>query len=174
MLAYFTTGERGLSDRLLAELSEDLRARGLRLAGAVQINVERPESHRCDMDLHVLTGTDVVRISQNLGRESRGCRLDPGGLERAVGLVAAALDDGPDLLIVNKFGKQEAEGRGFRPLIGEALARDVPVLTAVSAPNRAAFVEFCEGFAEELPPDLVALTAWVDGFAPPGRRASAG
>lgn len=174
MLAYFTTEERGLSDRLLAALADRLRARGLRLAGAVQVNVDRPGSHRCDMDLHVLTGSDVVRISQNLGRESRGCRLDPGGLERAVGLVAAALDARPDLLIVNKFGKQEAEGRGFRPLIGEALAREVPVLTAVSASNRAAFLDFCDGFAEELPPDPAALEAWVAGFAPPGRLVSAG
>lgn len=174
MLGYFTTEERGLSDRLLAALAERLRARGLRLAGAVQVNVPRPGSHRYDMDLHVLTGSDVVRISQNLGRESRGCRLDPGGLERAVGLVAAALDAGPDLMIVNKFGKQEAEGRGFRPLIGEALARDVPVLTSVGASNRVAFLDFCDGFAEELNPDLATLEAWVTGLAPAGRLAPTG
>ena len=165
MLAFFTSTERGQTDRLMAEIAERLRARGLRLAGAVQVNVERPDSPRCDMELHVLTGTDVVRISQNLGRASRGCRLDADGLERAVGLVEAALTQGPDLVIVNKFGKQEADGRGFRPLIGEALVRDIPVLTAVGPSNRAAFLAFCEEFAEELPPDADALCDWVLGPA---------
>lgn len=174
MLAFFTAEGRGASDRLLADLAGRLRGRGLRLAGAVQVNVDRPDSHRCDMDLHVLTGAEVVRISQNLGREARGCRLDAGGLERAVGLVAAALDAGADLLIVNKFGKQEAEGRGFRPLIGEALAREVPVLMAVSASNRAAFLAFSEGFAEELRPDPAVLEDWAISLAAPGLRASAG
>lgn len=174
MLAFFSTAERGMSDRLLAALAAQLRGRGLRVAGAVQVNVDRPDSPRCDMDLHVLTGDEVVRISQNLGRESRGCRLDPGGLERAVGLVAAALDNGPDLLIVNKFGKQEVDGRGFRPLIGEALARDIAVLTAVSAGNRAAFLDFCDGYAEELAADATALRDWAEALARPDPVVAAG
>ena len=172
MLAYFTTTERGLSDRMLSALAAELQARGLRLAGAVQVNTDRPGSHRCDMDLHVLAGADVVRISQSLGRESRGCRLDPGGLERAVGLVGSALESGADLMIVNKFGKQEADGRGFRPLIAEAMARDIPVLTAVGTSNRAAFAAFSDGIAEELPTDMAALRSWVGRVvtAPPMAR----
>ena len=43
-------------------------------------------------------------------------------LEQAVALTQSALSQGADLLIVNKFGKHEADGRGMRPLIGEALA----------------------------------------------------
>lgn len=160
MLAFFTSTERGQTDRLLANVADRLRGGGVHLAGAIQINVERPDSPRCDMELHVLDGNQCVRISQNLGRASRGCRLDADGLERAVGLVQAALAAGPDLLIVNKFGKQEADGRGFRPLIGEALAACIPVLTAVGPSNRAAFLDFCDGIAEEMPADPDALCDW--------------
>lgn len=120
------------------------------------------------MQLQILTGAGNVTISQRLGDGARGCRLDPGGLERAVGLVEAELDSGADVLILNKFGKQEAEGRGFRPLIGEALARDIPVLTAVAASNRAAFLEFCDGIATELPADAERLADWAVGSL--GRR----
>ena len=126
MLGYIVAEGRGAGDLLLAEVAAALRSSGVPLAGAVQVNLDNDPSRKCDMDLHILSGQDVVRISQDLGALSQGCRLDPMGLENAVGLVAAALDKAPALLIVNKFGKQELDGRGFRPLIGEALARGIP------------------------------------------------
>jgi hypothetical protein len=174
MLAYFTGATRGAADRLLVEVVGILQARGMRICGSVQVNPERPGSDRCDMDLRLLTGAETVRISQNLGRASSGCRLDPGALERAVGLVAAALEGAPDLLVVNKFGKQEVEGRGFRPLIGEALVRGIPVLTSVTGANRDAFVAFCGGLAEQLAPDAPAICAWAERQAAPSRRQGRG
>ncbi|SMX44373.1 DUF2478 domain-containing protein [Actibacterium lipolyticum] len=160
MLGYVTTQGRGASDRLLFDAAVALRAEGLRVAGAVQENVERDPTRSCDMDLHVLTNDSVVRISQNLGRGSRGCRLDPEGLEQAVGLVGAALDGPIDLLIINKFGKQELEGRGFRPLIGQALAQGVPVLTSVGEGKRDGFAAYADGMAEQIEADLPAVLAW--------------
>lgn len=150
MLGFVTGGGRGQADVVLADIAVRLRRDGVALAGVVQVNEEFDPARPCHMDLHILTGTDVVRISQNLGALSKGCRLDAAGLEQAVGLVARALDMGPDLLIVNKFGKQEADGRGFRPLIGQALAAGIPVLTAVNAGNRAAFEAFAEGMGVPL------------------------
>lgn len=150
MLGFVTGGMRGQADVVLAEVAAQLRAEGVALAGVVQVNEDFDPARPCHMDLHILTGTQVVRISQNLGALSKGCRLDPAGLEQAVGLVARALDAGPQLLVVNKFGKQEADGRGFRPLIGQALAAGIPVLTAVNAGNRAAFEAFADGIGVAL------------------------
>jgi len=112
------------------------------------------------MDLHVLPGGTVIRISQSLGALSEGCRLDPDGLERAVGLVDRALEAHPKLLIVNKFGKQEVEGRGFRPLIGKALAMGLPVLVAVNRQNAEGFAAFADGLAEPLPPEVAEVLSW--------------
>jgi nucleoside-triphosphatase THEP1 len=146
MLGYVTGAERGQADLVLAEVAAELRRVGLSVAGVVQVNEEFDPARPCHMDLHVLTGAEVIRISQNLGSMASGCRLDPAGLMQAVGLVERALELGPDLLIVNKFGRQEAEGRGFRPAIGQALATGIPVLTAVNNSYQAAFDEFAEGF----------------------------
>ena len=165
MLAWFTTDDRGGADRLLAALAPRLAADGLSVAGVVQVNVERAGRRHPDMTLRVLSGGDAVRISQDLGPEARGCRLDPDGLERAVALVEAALDPRPDLLILNKFGKQESFGRGFRPLIGEALASGIPVLLAVAPTNRAAFLAFAGDLATELPADPDALATWCRDVA---------
>lgn len=162
MLGYVTTQGRGLADRLLADLASDLRARGWKLAGVVQINLDHHPDRLCDMDLHVLGQNHHVRISQDLGPHARGCRLDTGGLEQAVGLVEADLATRPALLIINKFGKSEAEGRGFRNVIGIALAEGIPVLTAVSRHNLKSFMEFSDGFAEPVEADAGSLLSWCE------------
>lgn len=161
MLGVIVADGKGEGDRLLAALAGELEAQGLRLAGAVQENLDRSGGGPCDMDLRLLGLDARVRISQRLGPLSQGCRMDPEGVERAAGLAAAVLDRGADLLIVNKFGKQEAGGGGFRQLIGQALAAGIPVLTQVKAANRPAFDAFAEGLAEPVPPDPQALAAWV-------------
>lgn len=160
-LAYTMAPGRGDTDLILLKLATELAERGLRCCGTVQINTERQGSGPCDMDVKVLPDGPVLRISQDLGPSARGCRLDPAALETAVGLVSASLPQGADVLIVNKFGKHEAEGRGFRTVIAEALALGLPVIVGLNTLNLAAFQEFCDGLATRLPPDSGALQAWV-------------
>lgn len=160
MLGYVISDGRGTVDPLMAEVARRLMAQGWPLAGVIQVNTETGPETKCDMDLQVLTGAEAVRISQRLGRLARGCRLDPQGLERAVGLVERALDAGPRLLLINKFGKAELEGRGFRPLIGRALGEGVPVLTAVNRTNLPGFHAFTEGIGTALPPEPEAIVEW--------------
>jgi len=161
-LAYTMAPGRGDTDLVLERLATDLAARRLRCCGTVQINTARADAGPCDMDVRVLPDGPVLRISQDLGPQARGCRLDPAALERAVAMVAASLSSGADLLIVNKFGKHEAEGRGFRSVIAEAVAMDIPVLVGLNALNRPAFESFAEGLAVRLPSDPAALMAWVE------------
>lgn len=151
MLGYIRIGDtRGTANVLFAEIAGTLARDGVALAGAVQINTDVPDC-ACDVDLRIL-GDDgpSVRISQSLGAGSKGCRLDPGALEDAVHRVSRAIE-WADLLIVNKFGKQEAEGRGFRPVIAEALGAGLPVLTAVAADQAEAFHAFAGDLAQEVP-----------------------
>lgn len=151
----------GATDLLLAALARRLAARGLRLAGTVQVNVDRGPDLPCHMDLTVLPEGRMFRISQALGRDSQGCRLDPGALESAAGLALAQLDAKTDAVLVNKFGKQEAEGRGLRDLIARALELDVPVIVGVADGARTAWQEFTGGLSQTLPPDVDALADWV-------------
>ena len=160
MLGYIVAEGRGEADRLIRDVVAQLVSDGARIAGAVQVNLETDPASKCHMDLHILTGETVVRISQDLGALSQGCRLDPDGLERAVGLAGAGLEQGAQLFVVNKFGKQEADGRGFRPVIGHALTSGVPVLLAVNPGNLPAFHAFAEDLAEALEPSEPAMLAW--------------
>jgi nucleoside-triphosphatase THEP1 len=160
-IAYTMAPGRGDTDLLMAACATQLQQQGLRLCGTVQINTTTTDCDPCDMDVRVLPDGPVLRISQALGREARGCRLDPAALETAVGLVAAELARGADVLIVNKFGKHEAEGRGFRDVIAEALSRDIPVIVGLNSLNKAAFLAFSDGLAEEVEPDPAALLHWL-------------
>lgn len=163
MLGYISGEGRGTSDRLLFDLAVNLAAEGVRLAGAVQANVERRDGTPCDMDLHVLAHGEVVKISQDLGPGARGCRLHPGELERAVGVVLSALDEAAaDLVIVNKFGKQEAlYGGGFRAVFAAAMERGLPVLTAVTSGQLPAFLDFAGDLAEPIDATPERVHAWV-------------
>ncbi|WP_425043956.1 DUF2478 domain-containing protein [Primorskyibacter sp. S87] len=165
-LAYVITTGRGETDRLLSTFAERLLQQGGDLAGVVQTNTECADDSKCDMDLKVLPDGPVIRISQSLGAGARGCRLDPSALEEAVARVGEALDTQPRLLIINKFGKHEADGRGFRPLIAEAMMREIPVIVGVNGLNEQKFLDFTGGDAERVTPDLDTLDAWIEKAAP--------
>ena len=156
MLAWFGLDESaapGAADRLIADLARDLQARGMRIAGAVQTNHDLGPDCACDMDVIVIGEEDrPIRISQSLGRGSSGCRLDAGALEMAAARVGARLA-GAELLILPKFGRQEAVGRGFRAIIAQAVTDELPVLLHVPAEQRADFARFCGDLAERIAPD---------------------
>lgn len=158
-LGYVIGDGRGAVDRLLTDVAATLQQRGAALAGVVQINTEIQTMHRCDMDLQILGTPQVVRISQRLGNDAQGCRLDPQGLEEAVGLVEVSLG-AQALLIVNKFGKSEIDGRGFRPVIARALDRGMPVLVGLNRDNLAGFQGFAEGLEQEVAAEPAAILAW--------------
>ncbi|WP_420347761.1 DUF2478 domain-containing protein [Pelagibius sp.] len=165
-IGYTMAEGRGGVDLLLAGLADRLQARGLRTCGTVQINTECEGRGPCDMDVRVLPDGPVIRISQSLGTGARGCRLDPSALESAVAQVEARLAQGADVLIINKFGRHEAEGHGFRELIADALAREIPILVGVNRLNESAFQEFAAGLALRLEPDADALAGWIEGGLP--------
>ncbi|MEM8850918.1 MAG: DUF2478 domain-containing protein [Pseudomonadota bacterium] len=170
-LAYTMTDGSGELDPLLHETARAAIEAGWRLAGIVQVNRDVPGSERCDMDAVVLPDGPTIRISQSLGPAARGCRLDPEGLEAAVAAAQARLVTGADVLVVNKFGKHEAAGRGFRPLIAMALEQGVDVLVGVNPLNISALQDFSGGLAEALAPDRTALLSWIGKRKTPAQSA---
>ena len=163
-IAYVTLPGRGATDALITEAVARLRATGLRLSGTVQTDVPRADRSLCDMELSVLPDGPVFRINQDRGEAARGCRLDSGALEEAVVAVADRMA-GATVLVVNKFGKLEAQGRGYVPLIAEGLARDMTVLVGVNGLNLPDLLAFCDGMATALPPDPAVIAAWVTNAA---------
>ncbi|AMY70710.1 3-dehydroquinate dehydratase [Frigidibacter mobilis] len=98
-------------DSALGALVDRLALQGRRAVGAVQ--VQSLAGTRV-MELRLLPSGGLLRISQDLGPAAQGCRLDADALEAAVMATEAALAAAPaDLLVVNRFGRLEAEGRAL-------------------------------------------------------------
>ena len=151
-------------DDLLVQAAQEMRKLGLSLAGVVQHNPLGKGAGRCEMVLEILRANDQLLISQDLGPMSKGCRLNASALEQAVGLVMISLaQQKSDMLIINKFGKQEVDGRGFRPAIAMALEEEVPVLVMVRPESLQNFQDFIGDMGQEIVPDLQAIMLWVKG-----------
>lgn len=148
-------------DDLLGAAAEALRAADLRVAGVLQH--ARPGQAGCCSDFYLenLANGDAFEISQRLGRESRGCRLDYGGLAAVHEAVAKSLDRGADALILNRFGYSEAQGGGLRPLIEIAVSRGIPLLIAVNGSYRDEWQAFCDIFARDIEADLDSILDWA-------------
>jgi nucleoside-triphosphatase THEP1 len=155
------------ADAILAQAAQIVARSGLRLGGMVQTNVDRPGRSRCAMTLTDLSSGEVIPISQDLGEEASGCRLDTAALAHASLAVERALRAGVDLVILNKFGKQEAQGQGFRSVIAEALLTGVPVVTGVTRLNLGACLDFAGGPVTHLAADADAIAAWCRQAAGP-------
>ncbi|WP_127115154.1 DUF2478 domain-containing protein [Shimia sediminis] len=150
-------------DDLLAEVATTLSHDGYRVRGVLQSRGEvGRECHCADMDLHTIGETRTFRISQPLGNGSRGCRLHPGALAECAAYLETELDRGVDLLVLNRFGRGESKGSGFRDLICQAMVHGVPVLTAVRPTYQQEWVAFGQALTCNLPMNPNTILQWFD------------
>jgi hypothetical protein len=113
-----------------------------------------------------ITSGQVTVISQSLGKDSRGCRVDPA----AVAVLSQKLRDDigrrPALLVINRFGRLEAEGNGLAAEMLEAMAQTIPLLTSLAPTHRDAWDSRTGGIGTWLPADDQALWAWWQSVRP--------
>jgi hypothetical protein len=161
-------------DAILHRVAGQLRDAGIHVHGLISHNLPDPRSQRCIMYVENLADGARFRISQDLGPDATGCRLDPDGLARAC--VAARSSLGPDteFVILNRFGRAESEGGGVRGIIEDCLAAGIPLLIAVREAYDEAWQGFHGGLADRLPNDEAAVAGWCLKAASAGARAIPG
>lgn len=147
---------------ILLQAAQALASRGVRLGGVLQRNLPRDPDDPCAMELEDLHSGARFALSQSLGRGSEACRLDPGSLAQAAMAVRHALDQGVDLVMVNKFGAQEVAGAGLRDEMALAVTAGIPLLTAVGSRFLDEWAQFTGNQAVLLKPDLPAILDWWD------------
>lgn len=158
-------GDQGSAvDSLLTSVSYSLRQVGWKLAGAVQSPAATRNS-RCEMTLEDLATGACIEMADPLGPSASGCRLDTEALEDSVGLAASSLDPDTKLVVINRFGKRETEGHGFRSMIENAVAQDVPVLVGVKKIHLDAWADFVGAEPLLLPTDVDEILSWCEAAA---------
>lgn len=157
----YPDGESNAADEVLAEIVNRLLTHKARIAGTIQTNTNDASGVHCAMTLENLATGEKFDISDNRGKGARGCKLNIPVFESLVGQVQQGIrTEAPDLVIINRFGKREAEGRGFRDVIAEATGREIPVLVALNETSRAAWKEFTAGDGAVLPATAAAVWRW--------------
>jgi hypothetical protein len=154
-------------DPVLGEFAARLVDQGHRVLGLVQKgHCEGPATRELFATL-LHSGNDVP-LFQDLGSCAMGCKLDVNQLLRAGASISDALaQNGGDVLIINRFGKLEKEGKGLLFLIEQALSASIPVLIAVPESHLDYWTEFSGGLGDRLTCDAAAVTRWWNSFAAP-------
>lgn len=150
-------------DSVLREFAASSNANGFRAVGLVQIGrhyVDVP-----NISAMLLHDGSELALLQDVGSRSPGRRLKVSRLLNAGARVARALDDGADILIINRFGREECEGRGLRYLIERAIDADIPVVIAVPRHRFTDWIKFAEGMSVKLRCDRDALDGWWHGVS---------
>lgn len=161
--------DRDVIQSLLVEAARRLRASGAHVIGVVEDMLPGVAHHEV-MLLDLVSGA-TNRLHQDLGPGSAGCSLDPEGLAAACAGVEAAIaaraaaggPAGDTVVILSKFGRQEAEGRGLTTAFYAAVAAEFSVLTSVSPSVSAEWALFAGDMARVVPAELGAVDAWWAG-----------
>ena len=143
-------------DAVLRGFAADLNALGLRAVGMVQAGQCADSS----LSAVLVHNGEKILLAQDFDPSASGCRLDLSRLQNAGARVAEALEGGADLLIVNRFGKRERDGKGLAYLVQRALDADIPVVIAVSSEHFGEWIKVADGMSVKLHCDRAALEAW--------------
>lgn len=145
-------GDTAQASERLSALVKVLAARGSRLEGFIQDgSAKQANGRHQDMYLVDLGSGERVRISERRGRLARGCHLDWSVFTGLADLLAQRLNHGADYLIINRFGRAEAEGRGMTAVLERALDAQIPAIVGVRREYRDQWARFHGGLAVEVP-----------------------
>lgn len=147
-------------DGLLTRFAADLIREGHRIGGVVQSNAKGGTAAQPAMSLVDLMTGRTISISQALGASSASCKLDPCGLADAAVCVSRAIAESVELVVVNKFSKQEAGGGGLRAEIADAVVAGLPILTAVSDKCYDDWMAFTGGYGTTLACERRVIDDW--------------
>jgi nucleoside-triphosphatase THEP1 len=151
--------QRGFDiDTQLAHICHRLTGNGLTIGGLIQENSCGDIS---GVQLVDIRSQEKFDIWENRGRQASGCRLDEAGLVGSAKVIEQAICDRVDLVIINRFGRAESEGKGLRDYFAQAVDASVPVLTGVREPYIEAWQQFHGGMAHELLASDKNMENWV-------------
>jgi hypothetical protein len=125
---------QGVSGTAVQDLFRRLVDRwpSLRIAGAIAESHGLPDRACSAGYLHRIGSTDRFAIFSDQGPGSTICHLEGSGAVIAAEAVQQDIAGGCDLVLLSKFGKLEAAGRGLRSAFKAAIENGIPLLTSVS------------------------------------------
>ncbi len=139
-------------DQTLSDVATQIGAQGLSVAGFVQIRgVETGECECRELYLRDFATGELHSISEERGPNAKGCHLDWQSLTALAQSAEQNLSHETDVLIINRFGHSESQGRGFRGAIEKAMMLGLTVIVAVRGEYLKEWNDFHGGLAVPVP-----------------------
>lgn len=151
----------GAADAVLRAAVSTLRARGLSVGGLLQRAGDPATDSKCAMWLDDIVTGQGIRLDEPRGSGATACTLNPDALAQGACLLRQAAHSGLDVIVVNRFGNAEADGRGLRDEIAEAVFAGAVVLIAVRSSLLADLEGFLGGPPTILPLSEMAVVDWT-------------
>lgn len=108
---------------------------------------------------NIATG-ERFSIFHDLGPGSTECHLDGTGALTAAESVRRDIAAGCDLVLLSKFGKLEADGKGLFPAFSTAVDSGIPLLTSLSPAFEEAWMRLADRSFSILHADADEIGAW--------------
>ncbi len=148
-------------DALMSTFARELVEAGVAARGIVQVPPDEGGcGPRAPMRLQVVETGEIIPICQDLGPGAGSCCLDTSALAGAASRLRRDALQPSDILFFSKFGKQEANGGGFRAELAFAASEGRTVLTAVKRGLVHKWLEFTGGQGTLLDHRLWVVRNW--------------
>jgi nucleoside-triphosphatase THEP1 len=151
-------GEGESVQSLFAAMARKWQSDGLRVAGLVAEPHALPDRSCTAGILRNVASGEPFAMYLETAPAGTSCHLDADHVEAACTSILDQLRDA-DIVVLSKFGKLEAQGKGLWPAFRASLEAGKPVLTSVSAKHRDAWQAFAPE-ADLVDADEAALSAW--------------
>lgn len=152
-------------DALLGAFAADLMRSGLHLAGVIQVPHEDGCGPRALSRVRDVATGELLPICRTVGGS---CRPDRARFERAASPIREGFRTGADLIVVSRFGRLEADGRGFGGEVRQSIATGQPLITAVRRGHVHRWFDFTGGVGTVLDAHLWVLHHWWREITPLG------
>lgn len=150
-------------DRALRQAIDTLCSCGITFGGIVHSDSPPAAAGRRVMLVEDIASGELLQISQDRGPEAQGCCLDTAALSAASRPVREAMARHVDVVVINRFGEQEANGRGLRAEFADAAISGFVVVTVTRPEFLTAWTDFSGDLGTVLEPDPDAIRDWIAG-----------
>lgn len=118
-------------DRMaLLKFVEKQKALNLRIGGVLQEAVFDANGEISGFNAIDVSSNRRISISLPV-RNKNECGLDVSALAQTTEIIRQAIDDQVDLMVVEKFGEKEQEGKGLMDEIMQTIVEGIPLLISV-------------------------------------------
>ena len=152
-----------LADReALSVFAAELRTAGVRVGWLVQDVVRGDDGKMRHIDMVELDTGRRIAINRPTRKslENKICSLNTSALTESTEALRRAIQEGVDLIVLEKFGGQEQKGQGLNDEIFATIAEEMPLLIDVPAFALELWQERSGALGDTLPYDLDACRHW--------------